>query len=256
MTRFAILGATGATGQQLVKQLLKSPEHELNLYIRSKSKLLKIFPNIETDERIQLFEGSMNDLELLGSCIFSTQVVFSVLASNDNMPGMTIAYDAAASILGALRILKDKGQAIQQQRIVVLSAEPVNEKLYGSSPFQHWIIYHAFWHVYKDLERAEDLYIQAAKDSGDIDVKFIQPGAILTGDQSGTVQLSENDHTAAVSYGDVAAAMIQAGEASNLEGTNFGVVVNGKPLTPPLSLIYTIFRGLTFTFFPWLYHIL
>ncbi|PQE27519.1 hypothetical protein CJF30_00007866 [Rutstroemia sp. NJR-2017a BBW] len=58
MARFAILGATGATGQQLVKQLLKSPEHELNLYIRSKSKLLKIFPDIETDERIHLFEGS------------------------------------------------------------------------------------------------------------------------------------------------------------------------------------------------------
>jgi putative NADH-flavin reductase len=254
MARFAILGATGATGQQLVKQLLKSPERELNLYIRSKSKLLKIFPDIETDPRIHLFEGSMNELELLGSCIFSTQAVFSVIASNDNMPGMTIAYDAAASILGALRILKDKGRVVQQQRIVVLSAEPVNENLHrGSSPFQHWVIYHAFWHIYKDLERAEDLYIQAAKEHGEIDVKFVQPGAILKGDQSGTVQLSENDHTAAVTYGDVAIAMIQAGEIPNLEGTNFGVVVNGSSLTPPLSLVYTILQGLTFTFFPWLY---
>ncbi|KAM3072230.1 hypothetical protein ACMFMG_009046 [Clarireedia jacksonii] len=236
MARFAILGATGATGQQLIKQLLKSPEHELNLYIRSKSKLLKIFPDIETDERIRLFEGSMNDLELLGSCIFSTQAVFSVLASNDNKPGITIAYDAAASVLGALRILKDRHQAVQQQRVVVLSSKSVNETLHrGASPFQHWIIYHGFWHIYKDLERAEDLYIQAAKDDEGIDVKFIQPGVILKGEQSGTVQLSENDHSAAVTYGDVAMAMIQAGESSNLKGTNFGVVVDNK-LLPPLSL--------------------
>ncbi|TGO31384.1 hypothetical protein BHYA_1438g00010 [Botrytis hyacinthi] len=252
MTRFAILGATGATGQQLVKQLLKSPEHELNLYIRSKSKLLKIFPNIETDGRVQLFEGSMNDLELLGSCIYSTQAVFSVLAINDNVPGMTIAYDAAASILGALRLLKNKGQATHQQRIVVLSSESVNERLQRSSSFKHWIVYRAFWHVYKDLERAEDLYIQAAKDSGDIDVKFIHPGAILEGEQSGTVQLSEEHFNDAVNYGDVAAAMIQAGEISNLRGTNFGVVVNGKPVTPSLSLLYVIFRGLVSTYFPWL----
>ncbi|KAL3418420.1 afli avfa cytochrome p450 monooxygenase [Phlyctema vagabunda] len=257
MSKFAILGATGATGQQIVRCLLQSPDNSLHLYVRSRSKLLKIFPGIQDNDSVHIFEGSMNDIELVASCIASTKAVFSVLASNDNTPGMTIARDSAATILSAFRAINEKDRSAKLPRVVVLSSASVNAVMYQNEPWYiHFIVYRAFWHVYKDLENAERLYAEASADGTlALDVRFIHPGALIVGDRSGKVNLSKDKNSAIVTYGDLALGMVQAGENSNLEANNLGITVAGNQLSMPPGLPLIVLQGLLWTYLPWLHQI-
>jgi hypothetical protein len=255
MSTFAILGATGATGQQLVRCLLQNPENRLHLYVRSQPKLLKIFPEIQNHEKVRIFEGSMNDIELVSACLDSTKAVFSVLASNDNIPGMTIARDSAATIVSALKTLKERDIAAKLPRVVVLSSTSVNPLLYQNEPkLLHWIVYNAFWHLYQDLKDAERLYAQALEDGTLMaDVRFVQPAALVDGDCSGVVSLSQDKMSQVLTYGDLARAMVQAGEDPDLKLHKIGVVVDGEKLSFQPGLPMMVLEGLIWTFAPWMY---
>lgn len=45
MPTYAVLGATGSTGQAILNILLQSPKNTVNAYVRSKAKLLKLSPS-------------------------------------------------------------------------------------------------------------------------------------------------------------------------------------------------------------------
>lgn len=258
MSTFAILGATGATGQQIVKLLLRNPDDSVHLYVRNTKKLFALFPGIESNNQARIFQGSMNDANLIASCIASTRAVFAVLASNDNIPGMTIAVDSAVAVLSAMTVLRENDKSAPLPRVVVLSSVTVNPLLYKSEPkIIHWIINHAFWHVYRDLENAEKLYAEIPEDgSPKPDVRFVHPGAIVEGNCSGSVILSQQSHSAVVSYGDVARAMVQAGEDVDLKWNNVGVLIDGGDLsfTPGIAVEIAgrLVKGLLWTFVPWI----
>ncbi|EPE25202.1 NAD(P)-binding Rossmann-fold containing protein [Glarea lozoyensis ATCC 20868] len=254
MPTFAILGATGLTGQQLVHTLLQNPENKLNLYVRSRSKLTKLFPNITENKQVRIFQGSMNDIKLVSACLDSTKVVFSVLASNDSRPGMTIARDAAATILSALRNLKDRDSSAKLPRVVVLSSASMNPLLYANEPWLvHLVVFNAFWHMYYDLGEAIKLYIKEIEGGNlGIDIRFVEPGALKEGDVSGRVSLARDKVTDVVTYGDLAQAMVQTGEDEKLELRRVGVVVDGKKLGLPPGIALTVLDGLAWSFAPWL----
>jgi hypothetical protein len=255
MSIFAILGATGLTGQNIVKHLLQNPENELNLYVRSQSKLIKLFPNIQENKQVHIFEGSMNDIELVSSCLDSTKAVFSVLASNDNTPGMTIARDAAATVIAALSRLKEKNKEVKLPRVVVLSSATLNPLLYAHEPIiVHYIIYYAFWHVYQDVIGAISLY-QKTIESGEleIDVRFVEPGGLTEGKGSGRVGLTRDQMSDVVSYGDLGRAMVMVGEDEGLELQHVGVLVDGEEANlAPAKLASMVLTGLAWTFVPWI----
>jgi putative NADH-flavin reductase len=254
MPTFAILGATGLTGQQLVTALLQTPENKLNLYVRSQSKLRKLFPGITENKQVQIFEGSMNGIELVSACLDSTKAVFSVLASNDSRPGMTIARDAASTILSALRDLKDRNANAKLPRVVVLSSASMNPLLYVNEPWPvHVVVFNAFWHLYYDLGEAIKLYMKEVEHGSlGLDVRFVEPGALMPGEVSGKVSLARDKASDVVTYGDLAEAMVKVGEDERLELRRIGVVVDGKKLGLPPGIALTVLDGLAWSFAPWL----
>ncbi|RDW63637.1 NAD(P)-binding Rossmann-fold containing protein [Coleophoma cylindrospora] len=256
MATYAVLGATGATGHQIVLHLLaSSPENKIHVYVRSKPKLINLLPQVANNENVRIFEGSMNDTALLAACIASTKAVFAVIASNENAPGLSIAQNSAAAVLASMKRLRHENNASKLPRVVVLSAVMVNKRLLERvSWLEHLIIYHAFWHIYRDLEKAETLYVQEAKKGSlDLDVRFVQPGALIEGGKSGIVTLSDVDHSEPISYGDLAEAMVQVGNLEGAEPTNVAVVVEGTKLQIHPTLLLTVLEGLLWTFIPRLY---
>ncbi|RDW59113.1 NAD(P)-binding Rossmann-fold containing protein-13 [Coleophoma crateriformis] len=256
MATYAVLGATGATGHQTVLHLLAlSPEIKIHVYVRSKPKLLHLLPQVANNKNVRIFEGSMNDTALLTACIASTKAVFAVIASNENAPGLSIAQDSAAAVLASMRRLQQESNAAKLPRIVVLSAVMVNKRLCEKvSWLEHLVIYHAFWHIYQDLEKAESLYArEAEKGSLDLDVRFVQPGALIQGGKSGIVTISEVDRSEPISYADLAEAMVQVANLEGAKPTNVAVVVEGSKLQIHPTLLLTVLEGLLWTFIPRLY---
>ena len=252
MSTFAILGATGQTGQQLTKLILLNPSNKLNLYVRSESKLLALFPDLKSNKNVTIFSGSLSDVNLIKECTSNTKAVFSVLASNENLPGMTIARDAAACILAALRKMKEEDKNVKLPRVVVLSSASLNPLLYNNGPwFVHVVIYNAFWHIYQDLEKAVKLYEAAQQDGLDVDVKYIQPGALVEGDGCGSVKLTKEEYSPVVAYGELALAMLMAAEDEGLNWRDVGVLITGEESQLPKGLPLVVMGGLGWSFMPW-----
>jgi N-acetyl-gamma-glutamylphosphate reductase len=96
MLTYAILGASGYTGRSILNLLLKDPNNTVNCYVRSKSKLLGLFPSLEADKSVQIFDGPLNDIPLIASCVSpGVNTVFYALGGNESVPGMRIAQDGA-----------------------------------------------------------------------------------------------------------------------------------------------------------------
>src|SRR5271170_4731641 len=95
MPVYAILGATGATGSELVKYLLPRTDVHLNVYARSASKLHALHPGISTAENVTRYIGPLSDTALITSCLHSAAVVFGCVAQNINEPGCSIAQRTA-----------------------------------------------------------------------------------------------------------------------------------------------------------------
>ena len=62
---YAVLGSTGNCGTALIENLLKNPKAHINAYCRNRSKLLRLLPNIKEGRRVNVFEGYIQDVELL-----------------------------------------------------------------------------------------------------------------------------------------------------------------------------------------------
>lgn len=88
MATYAVLGATGNTGQALIKILLQSPDKTIHAYCRSKQKLYRLAPEISEEKTVRVFEGGLNDENVIADCIRGTRAVFLAVAVPDNMPGM------------------------------------------------------------------------------------------------------------------------------------------------------------------------
>ncbi|KAK0862482.1 hypothetical protein LTR87_016566 [Friedmanniomyces endolithicus] len=108
MASFAVLGATGSTGSSITKVLLQQEKVSIHVLVRSKAKLFQTIPGIESDPRLQVFEGNIVNIDVLTECIRGTKAVFLAVAINDNMPGCTIAMDTARSVVAALERLKQE----------------------------------------------------------------------------------------------------------------------------------------------------
>lgn len=113
MPTYAVLGATGATGQALLHLLLQSPKNVVNAYARSKSKLLKLLPQYTDSTNLELFEGSITDVDLLADCLSDVSAVFSVIGANENLPGLHVAQDAAHSIVAACCHLRARNPKVR-----------------------------------------------------------------------------------------------------------------------------------------------
>lgn len=91
MPTYAILGSTGNCGTALIKNLLKSPDNRTNAYCRNVAKLHRLIPEVIDNKHVQVFSGSITDVELIEECVRGTQAIFMVATTNDNIPGCRIS---------------------------------------------------------------------------------------------------------------------------------------------------------------------
>jgi len=249
MPRYAILGATGATGQALLKLLLQSSQNEINVYIRNAKKLKALFPAITSSPQVHIFEGSIQDVDLIRSCLDRTNAVFSVTGTNENVPGLRIAQESAHAIVAALTKMKIENPSASVPRVMFLSSASLNPKLHGSTPVvMHKILTMAFSHVYADVTLATE-YLQLHKSW--LDVAIIQPGALTVGDPHGhKIRLeSGQSDPPCMTYGDLAGGMIEVADSNAYSWMGVGIVpIHGAKFES--SIPGRVFRGLLFHFAP------
>ena len=251
MTTYAVLGATGSTGKSLIQILLQSPDKQIHAYCRSKEKLLKLLPNIHDNKNVDIFEGRLDDVDLLANCIRGTRTVFLTVAVTDNVPGCTIAQDTARVVISALEKLK--AESMKLPKLVVLSSASLEPKLMSQEPkFVHSIALYAFSNIYNDLRAAEELL--RSKEAL-MSITFIKPGGLSHDAQKGHV-LSTEVARSPLSFLDLAAGMVEVADSDSgqYDMKNVAVIATAKDVAFPSPL--PVIRGLLFHFFPWMYRYL
>lgn len=227
MPTYALLGATGATGSSILRCLLSQPPQDLtlNVFIRSKSKLLGLFPDLENTKsfKVNIVEGTPSNAAALQHALRDADVIFMCIASNVGRPGTTLTLDTATSIVAALKTLREEqGAAYHTPTILQLRSVQQNEIFQKQASWLAKLIISltvefANYYVYKDVNDAYELYVQAHKaDPKNLEYISVDPPAIMDGE--GTTPTGYEltvDHLPAnhvVSYADLGAAFVEIAE--------------------------------------------
>ena len=250
MPTYAILGASGFTGRSILTLLLKDPENRINVYVRSKSKLLSLFPGLEENKSVRIFHGRLDDIPLLASCISpDVNTVFCVLGLNENLPGIRIAQDGAQAIVAALCYPNPEGRAKKPPRIIFLSSASINPRIAAKEPpFILGFIKRALSYAYEDLALAE-AYLRLHESW--LNVTFVTPGGLVEDEQKGHVLSLDHSQTF-LSYPDLAAAMIEIAESGGYEWMGVGVLPKGKNVKIEWKAPAQMARGLVWHYLPWI----
>ncbi|KAK5011718.1 hypothetical protein LTR28_007257 [Elasticomyces elasticus] len=202
MSTYAVLGATGNTGLSLVRVLLQSPEKkQINAYCRSSTKLLHLCPEAASNSNVHIFQGRLDDSNVLVNCLRGTRAAFLAVALSDNVPNCTVACDTARSVIAALRVLQEQNAALP--KLIILSSASLEPKFSNDVPrWVHTMLCYAASHVYRDLELAEALLRD--EQSWITGTTWIKPGGLSHDKQKGHA-LSKDMSKTPLSYMDLAA---------------------------------------------------
>jgi oxidoreductase AflX len=256
MPTFAILGATGNTGQAILTLLLKDSSAKVHCFVRSAKKLQGQSPELRDNKRVKIFESSLNDIPALAECIAPCDAVFSCIATEENAPGCSIALDTAHAVVAAMSHIRcvHKSSA-PLPRIIVLSSGTINDRLCREQPvLARYFVWTGFSYIYADLQRAETYY---KLHRSWMTVIFVQPGGLVHDKQSGHAVTTEKEQTF-LSYLDLAAGMIECGSKDRADTewdwVGVSVIPTGKTrinFKAPLAIL----RGCVWTVLPPLYSI-
>ena len=250
---YAVLGATGSTGSAILTNLLENPNTKINVYCRSKQKLIKQFPGIEGNKAVQIFDGSFQDVQLMTNCLRGTKAAFHCVAAGENTPGCSICMDTAEGIVAACKELKANGQP--RPKLVVLSSNSTEHRFVPNVPvILEAILYRAFSAIYDDLKVAEN-FLRSHHDL--LSSSFVKPSALCFDSRKGHV-LSMEMSEGPLSFMDLAAGMIEIADDENGLYEMQSVTVNptAKDVAFPWQAPANIARGLLFHFLPWSYAML
>ena len=254
MPTYAIFGATGSTGQCLLKQFLQSPKNTIHAYVRSKSKLEKLSPQAVAQDNVHVFSGALTDIPLLADCIAGTDAVFVVLGNNVSFPGVRVVQEGAHSVVAALSHIRAQDSNAKLPKLLFLTSAGINPYLNRQAPaFLMKVLHAALTYSYEDLEHTE-AFLKLQKSW--LDVTFIQPGALVDDVQKGHRLSTENTH-GLISYPDLAAGMI---EVAKTEGEQYSwkgvaVVPTAKDVKFDWDTPKNLVRGLFSAYFPSTYRL-
>lgn len=274
MSSYAILGATGQTGNAILQILTAQdpPPSSINVLVRSRAKLERMTPSIAGDssssnkKRIHVYEGTITDTALLTACIRGTTAVFLTVATPDNKPYVRIAREQAEAVVTALETLRGGGteseaeeeanEAKEEKKqqtlptLVMLSSSETEERLVQGIPWPvRKMLFLANYWVYTDLIAAEKYLRDRAEW---IDAVYFKPGGISHDIQRGHA-LSTDTSMTFVSFLDVAAGMVECAEDGKAwSGKSVSVLSRGKAKIPLESMVL-LTRNMLGTFFPTLY---
>jgi hypothetical protein len=249
MPTYAILGATGQTGSELLTQLIPTSA-QLNIYARSSSKLALAHPNLPSN--VTPFIGDLSNTTLLQACIQNADIIFSTVAQNQNEPGCSIAQQTALALIKALEPRRLTGDC---PTVIFLASGAVDPAHQAKQGIFFNVFYTFLIHIYTDLEKA----IKLLQANPWIPVIIACPGGLvhdtlhkveLVGDQSMASGL--------LSYKDLAAGMRQmADDPGRWEGKYVGMRVNeGEKIGGnPASLLRYLLPNILGTYAPFLWRL-
>jgi len=238
MPTHALLGATGATGSAVIRCYLDSPPKDLslNIFVRSKAKLIKAFPSLEatSSPRVTIVEAPLTNTQALQSCLRGAQIIHACIATNDAKPGNRVSQDVAQALVAALASLKaeQRGDYIKPTAIIIRAA-PLNPDLSGHMPaLVHRWLWFVLYHVYSDLEKASKIYEDGA--AGLLEYILVDAPALFDSEgveRTGHRLITAGDTGAAsagVNYADLGAAFLEIAERKDeFKGMGVGVSATG-----------------------------
>ncbi|EFX00935.1 NAD-dependent epimerase [Grosmannia clavigera kw1407] len=255
---YAVLGATGNCGLALMQLLLAQKGVKINAYCRNQAKLYRLLPEVENNKRVDIYEGSIEDEELLATCTRNCKAAFLVASTNDNVPGCHISQDLILSIIGAFRRLKnaqdqlDNESSVALPKLCLLSSSTLDDHLSRyMGTFFRYILSRSAFHVYEDLRLGEMILRQQEHW---ITAIYMKPGGISVDVQRGHELSLDQDQTF-ISYLDVAAGMIEACDdpnghwdlknvsVRNVAGAHQSEEFRAKRLEPPGDYIFELYHG-------------
>lgn len=248
MPTYAILGTTGKTGGSILTLLLNDPNNSVNAYVRSKSKLLSQFPQLEENKTVHIFEGALTNIDLVAACLSNVDAVFSTIGENENTPGIRIIQDSVHAIVAALCHNGSMDSGKKVPKIMLLSSASLNTHMLAHEPkIMQWLVTTAFSNVYADLTLAMD-YLRLHKSW--LNVTFIQPGGLVEDKQRGHRLSLEESGSGFVSYLDLAAGMIEVAQSSGYEWKGVSVVPTSKDVKFEWKAPKQAIRGLVWYYLP------
>lgn len=173
--KILILGATGATGKQLVKQALEQ-NHFVTVLARDPSKL-----NIN-HERLKLIKGDVLDNNSVLNALEGNDAVLSALGKGHSLRSGNLMSEAVSILIPAM-------QAKKINRLVLLSAFGVGESFTVASFIQKIIFRTLLRNIYKDKANAE-IKIRNSQLAWTI----VYPGVLTNGSLSGKYIIGETLH--------------------------------------------------------------
>jgi hypothetical protein len=275
MPTYAILGATGQVGSSILDALIQpptptSPKHpqsktQINVFVRSKQKLLSMRPALASHPHTSFYEGQLNDTALLASCIRDTHAVFLCIAAQDNVPHCSIAQEQARSVLAALELNKNDHEPANDgettstsalpPKLIILSSASLEPHLMSDLPSTFVPIMHAAasW-VYADLRLAETHLRTHAPPA--VELIFIKPGGLVHDKPVGH-RLSTKRQQTFLSFADLGAGMVEAADSPAGRWTeakgNVSVVPAGEGTRIEWYVPWFLVKGCLFHFFPGLW---
>ena len=254
MATYAVLGATGNCGSSLIQVLLQSPNAKVHAYCRNKAKLTRKLPEVVESKQVQIFDGRIDDVDLLTNCIRGCRAVFMTVTMNDNVPGCTVSQETARSVILALQNLKAESiSGLRMPKLVLLSSATIDDHLARKMPI--WfrpIMLRAGSNVYEDL-RVTERFLRAQQEW--VSTVFIKPGGLAI-DRPRGYRLSLDEEDSFISYLDLAAAMLEAADSDDYDMKNVSVCNTGGSAAFPRGTPLCIFYGLLRHYFPWLHRYL
>lgn len=242
----AILGATGKTGREVLRCLLENDTTTLriHIYVRSQAKLLSIFPEITSNANIQIWEGSITDVELIKGCLAGVEKIVCTLGENDNRRGVHILQDASNSIIAALDGLRIGKLEGQKPHLIFLSSSTYNARFAAARPpFVHWLIKTAFSYPYADLLAAQNRLLESRSL---FSVLLVQPPLLIEEEGSG-YEISTESVRLAVSYEDLGRAFAEMAindEYRKLDAVGVSSRLGDRHLRYAPEILRRICRGL------------
>ncbi|MCJ1291581.1 hypothetical protein MMC34_003126 [Xylographa carneopallida] len=238
MPIYALLGAIGSTRSAILRSLLSQPPPNLtlNIFVRSRSKLLAAFPDLEgtTAFKPRIIEGTPSDSTATQECLKDVDVVMACIGSNYSTPGMSLIYDTATAIIAAPKAFrKTQGVAYQTPTITQLRTASLNQNFKIALPWvAQAMVSFCLKYAYENLDRACKIFASAAVESpGLLDYIFVDPPSIHDADgttPTGYKLIMDGKQEAALSYADLGAAFCEVAERrAEFAGKAVGVSATG-----------------------------
>jgi hypothetical protein len=126
----------------------------LNILVRSKAKLQKLFPKLEETASVDvsIYKGNSTDSDALGKCLNGMDVIFLCIGRNDSKPGTSLMHDTSLAIIDALKNMqKSSGDAYRTATVLFLRAGPINPVFKKQMPIYPLVL--SLLRLYRPSER-------------------------------------------------------------------------------------------------------